>query len=255
MGTVAKPNKPSGGADWVAGDTITASVLNATDDTIYGAVNGNLDNANVNASANILPTKIDDASSTLALMKTTSDPSGPTLPVTNQEEIRSIRFQLAAIINAFGSAVDFWYETPAPRLNQVTVSLTANFSIPDNVITPIDWNTEDEDTGGWWAVGNPSRITVPTGVTRIDLVASSTWASDPGGSQFVRVLKNSAAVVPSPITTEGTGVNQIAAISVPVVATDIIELAAFQPSGGAINMNGTAGLGHTWITVRDASHL
>lgn len=254
MGTVAKPNKPSGGADWVAGDTMTAAVLNATDDTIYGVVNGDLDNANVKAAANILPTKIDDASADLTAMKVVSDPSAPTLPVTLQEELRSLRFQIKAIIDTFGAGVDFWYETPAPRLQQVTLNLVADFEIPNNVNTAIEWNNEIEDTGAWWLVGSPEDIVVPAGVTRVDIVAYSQWASDPGG-QFIRIQKGGAALVPSPITLAGTGVNMISVIGLEVAPTDVLTLAAFQSSGGAIDVEGTASLGHTWITVRDATHL
>lgn len=52
MGTVVKPNT------YVAGSTITASEVNSNEDTLYTLVNGNIDNANLDASASIAYTKL-----------------------------------------------------------------------------------------------------------------------------------------------------------------------------------------------------
>lgn len=52
MGTISKPNT------YVVGATILASEVNDNEDTVYTLVNGNIENANVKASAGIVESKI-----------------------------------------------------------------------------------------------------------------------------------------------------------------------------------------------------
>lgn len=52
MGSVTKPNT------YTAGNTILASDVTDNEDTLYTLVNGNLDNANIDASAGIVESKI-----------------------------------------------------------------------------------------------------------------------------------------------------------------------------------------------------
>ena len=58
MGIIVRPNKPSGGPDWVAGDDALAANFNGDANTIYNEFNGNTDNANIKALAGIEGTKI-----------------------------------------------------------------------------------------------------------------------------------------------------------------------------------------------------
>ena len=46
-GTVARNTKPSGGSDWVSGDTVTPTDLNGDFNTIYNEFNGSVDDANI----------------------------------------------------------------------------------------------------------------------------------------------------------------------------------------------------------------
>lgn len=61
MGTIARPNKPTGGgggSSWVPGVDLLANELNEDIDPIYNDYNGNIADVNIAASAAIVGTKI-----------------------------------------------------------------------------------------------------------------------------------------------------------------------------------------------------
>ena len=45
--------------------------------------------------------------------------------------------------------------------------LTADKSIPSGTPTVIDWDSPVYDTSNFWSAGNPSRLTVPIGVSKV----------------------------------------------------------------------------------------
>jgi hypothetical protein len=49
------------------------------------------------------------------------------------------------------------------RLRRISTSQTIN----DNSNTTVSFDTEDEDTDGFWAIGTPTVITIPTGKSGI----------------------------------------------------------------------------------------
>lgn len=58
----------------------------------------------------------------------------------------------------------------------------------------VSWNSEVEDTHGFWSAGAPTRLTVPAGVTRVRLRANvEIEGSANTGSMFLSILKNGAA--------------------------------------------------------------
>lgn len=58
----------------------------------------------------------------------------------------------------------------------------------------VSWNSEVEDTHGFWSAGAPTRLTVPAGVTRVRLRANvEIEAGALAGGTFVSILKNGAA--------------------------------------------------------------
>jgi hypothetical protein len=47
----------------------------------------------------------------------------------------------------------------------------------------LSWDTEGYDNGGWFAGGSPTRLTVPSGVTRVDVEIYVTWGDGTGSGQ------------------------------------------------------------------------
>lgn len=121
MGIINKSNKPSGGTDWQDGDIVSDSGsenLNTDFNTIYNEFNGNIENANIKASAaiagtklaagaitdtqvsstaNIDPGKIGDYSATGGEQNTVSSPGDSdsnTLATDLEEELEQIRWAI-----------------------------------------------------------------------------------------------------------------------------------------------------------------
>jgi hypothetical protein len=81
---------------------------------------------------------------------------------------------------------------PAYRGAHVTLS-----GVVTNPASPyfVAWGTEVLDTDGFWAIGNPSRMTIPAGVSRVRLYygltfSLSTWTA--GSSVSIGFRKNGA---------------------------------------------------------------
>lgn len=84
------------------------------------------------------------------------------------------------------------------------VQRTTGQSIPSNTLTTIAWQTPIIDTATIWSASNPTRLTVPTGVSRVSLRAGITTtaigATDVG---FQRIRRNNGENVA--LTQYGTG--------------------------------------------------
>jgi hypothetical protein len=51
--------------------------------------------------------------------------------------------------------------------------------VADSTDTVIPWDATEFDTEGFWDSGNPSRLTVPSGMSRVRLLGNVRW---PGAS-------------------------------------------------------------------------
>ena len=119
---------------------------------------------------------------------------------------------------------------------------TAVQSIPNNTLTIVNWDTEDYDTDTIHDnVTNNTRLTVPTGITRVRLTAGCAWASAATGTRFCRTLKNGTtftgsaglSLVNAAISSSATGTITTAIVT--VVATDYFEIQVSQDSGAALD--------------------
>lgn len=60
----------------------------------------------------------------------------------------------------------------------------------------VPWQTATYDTDGFWDAGNPTRFSIPTGITKIRLMGSlALQASTVSGSVFLSFEKNGAGDV------------------------------------------------------------
>lgn len=127
---------------------------------------------------------------------------------------------------------------PACRLGH-----SAAQAIPNNVSTPVTFNTERHDTDGMHDTAvNPSRITIKTpGI--YSLKAGGQFAAHATGFRVLSIRKNGATVL-SEVQQDGdTGDQNALTLGVPatdvlLAAGDYVELFAYQNSGGALNLTG-----------------
>jgi len=113
-------------------------------------------------------------------------------------------------------------------------------AITSNVDTVITFDSERNDTNTFHStVTNTGRITIPSGYGgKYQIRAQFTYASGALGNLFYAIRKNGTAIYVQPAySLQGT-----ITIQEDLVATDYLEVAAFQNTGGSINVqaNGTS---------------
>jgi hypothetical protein len=117
-------------------------------------------------------------------------------------------------------------------------------SINDSTMTAISWSTETYDTYAFAEqVTNPTRITIPDGVTRVQLFGGARFDANATGIRSITPYKNGAAAFagrPSPLASAGddatTHTLNFVSPVLGVTAGDYFELMAYQTSGGALNV-------------------
>ena len=139
---------------------------------------------------------------------------------------------------------------PRVRVRRSTVYTIADGDVSGN--DDIDWEIEEEDVGGMWAIGSPDEIVVPTGGDGWYLITLS-----------IKFDESTSTGIPNDGTGRGSGISINGTLSNPImgfnlphtepnrdtvlhtsmgrdlVATDIIRGVAFQNSGGTMGMFGT----------------
>jgi hypothetical protein len=122
--------------------------------------------------------------------------------------------------------------------------LTSAFSVANASATPIDWDTTEYDTDSSFSGSNPSRLTVPPGVTRVRLVGGVFFASDTDtAARNVSIRKNGSTVQGGGLvqtdnggSTPGNTALNVSSAVLSVVGGDYFELFARQDSGGALDV-------------------
>jgi hypothetical protein len=110
-------------------------------------------------------------------------------------------------------------------------------AISSSTAVKIPFAYEDYDTDGIWNVGAPTRLTVPTGVTKIRMTAQILWEGTGNGETRTTVAKNGAmAYIGMPrtrdtSTTSAISVQNIISPILTVIAGDYFELDAWQTKG------------------------
>lgn len=85
---------------------------------------------------------------------------------------------------------------PVKPFRGAMVYLTADEPIAASTAEYLAWDAADYDLGGWADIGggNPSRLTVPTGVSRVKLTANVVFDADLAGETSITIHKNGAAI-------------------------------------------------------------
>lgn len=127
---------------------------------------------------------------------------------------------------------------------------STNFSVATTgVYVAVPWQTAEYDSDAFWDAGQPSRLTIPAGVTKVRIVGNIEWQTSPT-SQLVEVRKNGNGVLGggSFIVRGDSGYsNQMRNLSsavLPVSAGDWFELAVYVGTAGELR-----GLERTWLAI------
>jgi hypothetical protein len=150
-----------------------------------------------------------------------------------------------------------------PALSHVLVYHSTTQSINNNSATAVTFDSERVDADGFHAGGSPTRLTVPSGKDGLYLIAghiefaSSTQDSQEmilirlGGSTYI--ARHTAGEVEKGAT---GGVVSLSVVTIyPLVATNYVELMAFQLNTGATarNVNNSGNYSPEFRMVRISS--
>lgn len=146
----------------------------------------------------------------------------------------------------------------------VSRTATINGSISFNAAAPttFPWDTENYDVGGWFNIASPTIFTVPSGVSRVRLVANLSFNIVNPGASYIRFAKNG-----TPLGAGGGSVETVGNADVPFtkynVSTAVIEvipgdtfaLQVFAISGGVATLQvGAVPAGFsTWMSIEKVS--
>lgn len=126
----------------------------------------------------------------------------------------------------------------------VKKTLDAAQSFTTAVIAPITFSTAVYDTSAIFNIANNTRLTVPTGITKVKIKANAQIASNATGIRALVIYKNGsssydgrAANVSMPLSTEATTMQVVSPV-LNVVAGDYFEVFFKHTSGANLDVNG-----------------
>ena len=155
------------------------------------------------------------------------------------------------------AVIEFWREGSGPTIRGFSgalVRLTGNQSIPNNTFTDVNFAAEEYDTDAWHDnVTNNERLTLPTGVTRVQVCGSATFAVDVDGQRLIRILKNDAVFNGMPTMdgppSTGDDIQSVCSGVVSAVATDYFTMNVLHSAGAALNLLAAPTNSDTWFSI------
>lgn len=144
-----------------------------------------------------------------------------------------------------------WVSTFSRKFGGAHVYRSAAQTISNQVFTFISWDTENYDTDSIWSSSDPTKLVVPSGVTRVRLNAGVRWADKSGttseyGTWFNKNKTEASAETGitgynfahwSRADTYGHCGYSFASPVIPVVGGDFFKLVVYQNTGGALTVN------------------
>ncbi|TGT72900.1 hypothetical protein EN802_13555 [bacterium M00.F.Ca.ET.159.01.1.1] len=132
------------------------------------------------------------------------------------------------------------------------VKRTTSQAITTATETPVTWESAVYDSDSIWSAGSPTRLTVPSGVTKVRLKANVQWDISSVGFRYVAMKKNGADF-------DGRGASLIDSLAsnyewqnigsavVAVTAGDYFDLRVQHSKGSNLNLLPSATSGsQTW---------
>lgn len=127
----------------------------------------------------------------------------------------------------------------------VSLYRSANQNFAASTATPISWDTERFDVGGWHdLVTNPELVTIPAGVSYVMIIARLKWLADSTGSglRSLEVLHNGLALggpSENPIIDDPdqlpAGPYQELVTAIPVAPGDTLAISGYHSSTNTVN--------------------
>lgn len=158
----------------------------------------------------------------------------------------------------FDSASGKWIPGAAvgTTLKRAMLTYSTTQSILDNTNTELDWDTEIVDEGDWFDSGNPTRLTVPAGVSQVRVMGAAVFAANSTGIRQVFIRKNGANFVGRPgasynASAAGNYTSFVSSGILDVTPGDYFEMRVLQNSGGALNILGTDS--SHWFAIEEVS--
>lgn len=126
----------------------------------------------------------------------------------------------------FGSAVN-------PPFSGVLVYRSTNQSIPTGANTFLEWELAEYDHGGWFGDPDDDFITVPAGVTRVQMAGSVSWGGATGTERHIDFRKNrgNAIGVTNALWPSISFQTPIVSAVIEVIPGDVLNLVVQQDSG------------------------
>ena len=131
------------------------------------------------------------------------------------------------------------------------ITLSGDQSVPDATPTLASFDTEWWNYTGMFAIGSPTKISIPTGAQAQPelwlVVAQAKWASNGVGRRDLEILYNGVQVAvtrQAALTTGEHGAQAVATIG-GTSAGDYVEMQVTQTSGGALALKAST----TWLSV------
>jgi hypothetical protein len=137
--------------------------------------------------------------------------------------------------------------------------LSTNQSISTATETKISFNSvERESKYTFWSSSYPTRLTIPSGVSRVRLVAQAAWIDSEVGIRTIRIGKNDgnvnsprplalASAKNNPLTSGLSTPLQVFVNEIEVTEGDYFELLVYQNSGAALSVSSTGAV--TYLTI------
>jgi len=239
MGLIVKPSTFS------AGGTIVASEHNNNYDTVYNEFNGNIDNANIKASAAILGSKLSLAIPGAIGGTTPSGGSFTNLGLT------SVTLASATNLTMTGTPLITFYDQGImdfPRQSHCRVYLSANQTIANNSATHLQLNAQTYDIQNEFDTSTNYKFTA----TKAGIYFVSgrlCYTANTTGRRGVKFYVNGAGAISTLLDALSIG-SSLVGISgfLELSANDYVDLYGMQESGGDLDIVKSANY-NSWIYI------
>lgn len=142
---------------------------------------------------------------------------------------------------------------PKTTVNFARVRRAANQATVNNTGIDISFDTQDEDTGGWWAIGTPTQFIVPTDQAGVvNVTCNLVWEASGTGRRVLYIVHNTFTIVASQTNVAiGTDPTRLSASTGPmrVAVADTFSFSVLQQSGGALGIIDRTSATIEWLGV------
>lgn len=126
-----------------------------------------------------------------------------------------------------------------PYLGAKVSRATAQTGVATATFTLVTWTVEDWDDGGWWASGTPTKLIVPSGVSKVDVKFNVSFQAHATGRRVIDIMKNSASVcriAQQTVTTAGAPTHMSIGVDEAVAAGDYFEFGVYHEAGASLSI-------------------